>query len=123
MASAQRKLDLISSEHVVGAAVHDRSGKEIGEIDHLMIDPETGQTRYAIVNFCGFMCLRKGHHAVPWRALCYDKDARRYTADITSEQLEQAPELDSDSWTDRDWESRIHRHYGAQPYWEIAEAR
>ncbi|HEY8260800.1 MAG TPA: PRC-barrel domain-containing protein [Methylosinus sp.] len=123
MATAEQKLDLISSEHVVGATVYDRNGKEIGEIDHLMIDPETGRTRYAVVNFCGFMCLRKGHHAVPWRALCYDVDNRRYTTDVTSEQLEHAPEFDSGSWTDRDWESRIHRHYGAQPYWEGAEAR
>jgi hypothetical protein len=29
---------LIASEHVVGAKIYDASGKEIGEIDHLMID-------------------------------------------------------------------------------------
>ncbi|MBY6242529.1 PRC-barrel domain-containing protein [Methylosinus sp. Sm6] len=121
MASADRNLGLISSEHIVGATVYDSQGKEIGEIDHLMIDPETGRARYAVVNFCGFMCLRPGHHAVPWNALCYDEDKRRYTSDVTAEQLEKAPEFDADSWKDREWETRIHAHYGASPYWETAQ--
>jgi sporulation protein YlmC with PRC-barrel domain len=120
MATAHRGLELISSEHIVGASVYDPGGKEIGEIDHLMIDPETGHARYAVVNFCGFMCLRPGHHAVPWSTLCYDKDKQRYTSEVTAEQLEKAPEFDAASWTDRDWETRIHTHYGATPYWQGA---
>lgn len=122
MATANRKLGLISSEHIVGATVFEPKGKEIGEIDHLMIDPETGRARYAVVNFCGFMCLRRGHHAVPWNMLRYDKDQRSYTTDVTPEQLETAPEIDSQSWTDREWEQRIHAHYGVPPYWESAAA-
>jgi sporulation protein YlmC with PRC-barrel domain len=120
MATDARKLDLISSEHILGATVCDETGKEIGEIDHLMIDPMTGQARYAVVNFCGFMCLRKGHHAVPWNMLCYDMDKRRYTTSVTEKLLEDAPECDKDSWTDREWERRIHAHYSATPYWEGA---
>jgi hypothetical protein len=120
MATANPKLGLISSEHIVGATVCDPGGKDIGEIDHLMIDPETGQARYAVVNFCGFMCLRKGHHAVPWDRLCYDAGNRRYTTSITAEQLEHAPDYDQDSWTDRDWETRVHQHYGVAPYWQSA---
>ncbi len=114
------KLDLVSSEHIVGATIYDPSGKEIGEIDHLMIDKLSGQARYAVVNFCGFMCLRPGHHAVPWNALQYDKDNRRYTTTVTEKLLEDAPAFGDDSWTDRDWEMRVHQHYNARPYWESA---
>lgn len=118
--AALSKLNLISSEHVVGATIYDPGGKEIGAIDHLMIDQVTGQARYAVVNFCGFMCLRPGHHAVPWSALRYDKDNRRYTTAVTEKLLEEAPEFSDESWTDRDWETRIHQHYSARPYWESA---
>ncbi len=93
-ATAHPKFNLISSEHVVGAKVYDPSGKEIGEIDHLMIDEISGQARYAVVNFCGFVCLR----------------------------LEAAPEFSDDSWSDRDWEMRVHQHYSARPYWEESAA-
>ena len=51
-ATAHPKFNLISSERIVGATVYDPSGKEIGEIDHLMIDKISGQARYAVVNFC-----------------------------------------------------------------------
>ncbi|HEY8065302.1 MAG TPA: PRC-barrel domain-containing protein [Methylosinus sp.] len=122
MATAIPQLHMISSEHIVGAKVFDQSGKEIGEIDHFMIDPASGRARYAIVNFCGFMCLRKGHHAVPWNALRYDLDKRRYATTVTEHMLEDAPEYDEASWDDRAWETRIHAHYGAEPYWEGAAA-
>jgi hypothetical protein len=111
---------MVSSEHVVGATICDPSGKEIGSIDHLMIDPVTGQARYAVVDFCGFMCLRPGHHAVPWSALRFDESNRRYETKVTEKLLEEAPEFSDASWTDRDWETRIHRHYSAPPYWEGA---
>lgn len=121
--AAHPKLELISSEHLVGAKVCDPSGKEIGEIDHLMIDKATGQARYAVVNFCGFMCLRPGHHAIPWNSLQYDRSSDRYTTSVTEKQLEVAPEFDDASWTDREWETRIHQHYSARPYWEESAMR
>lgn len=121
-ATAHPKFNLISSEHVVGATVYDPSGKEIGEIDHLMIDKISGQARYAVVNFCGFMCLHPGHHPVPWSSLKYDKEHERYTTNVTQQLLEEAPEFSDDSWTDRDWETRVHQHYNARPYWEESAA-
>jgi hypothetical protein len=36
----------------------------------------------------------------------------------TEQQLKDAPEFSDDSWQDRDWEVRTHRHYGAPEYWE-----
>lgn len=102
-ATAHPKFNLIASEHVVSAKVYDPSGKEIGEIDHLMIDKISGQALYAVVNFCGFMCLRPGHHP-------------------TQQQLEAALEFSDDSWSDRDWEMRVHQHYSARPYWEESAA-
>lgn len=118
MATAAPNLNLISSEQIDGASVHDASGKEIGRIERLMIDKASGVVRYAIVDFCGFMCLRHGHHAVPWSTLAYDKTRDWFTTAITEHQLESAPEFTEESWSDRDWEQRIHRHYMARPYWD-----
>ena len=36
---------------------------------------------------------------------------------ITEAQLKDAPAFSDDSWTDRDWETRTHQHYGAPTYW------
>ena len=53
---------LISSEDVEGTEVYDVSGKNIGEVDHLMIDKTSGRVGYAVMSFGGFMGL--GHPRV-----------------------------------------------------------
>jgi hypothetical protein len=40
-----------------------------------------------------------------------------YRTGITEVQLHDAPEFSDDSWEDRDWEARIHEHYGVPGYW------
>ena len=118
MATASPTLGLIPSEHIEGATVHDTSGKEIGKVERFMVDKISGQVRYAVVDFCGFMCMHHGFHAVPWSLLAYDKEHNWYTTDVTEQMVESAPEFTDASWMDRDWEGRVHQHYGARAYWD-----
>ncbi len=115
MGSAYPKANLISLE---GASVYDANGKEVGKIERLLIDKTSGQVRYAIIDFCGFMGLRHGAHAVPWTAMAYDREHDRYTADVTEQALEAAPYFNSDSLMNREWEAQVHQHYNTSPYWE-----
>ena len=63
---------LISSEDVEGTEVYDSAGKNIGEVDHLMIDKMSGRVAYAVISFGGFLGLGHSHYPVPWGALKYD---------------------------------------------------
>ena len=65
----------------------------------------------------GFLGLAHSHYPVPWSALKYDTGLGGFRTGITEEQLRDAPEFSDDSWTDRNWETRTHQHYGASPYW------
>jgi hypothetical protein len=118
MATADPGFDLVSSQDMEGAAVFDPNGEEIGEIDHLMIDRTSGRVRYAVMAFGGFLGLGHSHYPLPWSSLAFDSRRQGYVADITDEQLRDAPEFSVDSWSDRDWERRVHEHYHARPYWE-----
>ena len=108
---------LISSEDVEGTNVYDLKGKEIGEIDHLMIDKMSGRVAYGVISFGGFMGLGHSHYPVPWGALKYDTSLGGFRTNITEQQLKDAPEFSDDTWGDRDWESRTHKHYAAPSYW------
>jgi sporulation protein YlmC with PRC-barrel domain len=108
---------LISSEDVEGTEVYDPSGKHIGEVDHLMIDKMSGRVAYAVISFGGFMGLGHSHYPLPWNALTYDTKLGGFRTNINEKQLRDAPEFSDDSWGDRDWETRTHKHYGAQTYW------
>jgi hypothetical protein len=118
MGMATQGGNLISSENVEGTAVYDPSGNKIGHIDHLMIDKVSGVIRYAIMTFGGFLGIGEGEHPLPWKAFKYDTNLGGYVTNATADQLKNAPEYDESSWSNRDWESRLHEHFGSKPYWE-----
>ena len=118
MAMANPQFNLISTDRVEGTTVFDASGKKIGQIDHLMIDKSSGAVRYAVMSFGGFLSLGSSHYPLPWSTLKYNSAREGYLTNVTEEQLRDAPEFADDSWTDRAWESQVHQHYRAQPYWD-----
>jgi hypothetical protein len=108
---------LISSEDVEGTAVYDMNAKKIGHIDHLMIDKISGRVTYAVMSFGGFLGLGHSHYPLPWGALKYNTKLNGYETYVTEAQLRDAPAFSDDSWSDRNWESKTHEHYGINPYW------
>ena len=117
-ATAHPSHQCISSEDIHGTEVYGSDGKNIGEIDHLIIDKVSGRVAYSVMSFGGFMGLGHSHYPIPWGALTYDKSLGGFRTNVTEQQLRDAPEFSDDSWQDRDWETRTHRHYGAPEYWE-----
>ena len=118
MATASPTFNLISSENVEGTTVYDTTGNKIGEIDHLMIDKASGNVRYAVMSFGGFLGLGHSHYPLPWNAIRYDRQREAYITNVTEDQLKDAPEFSDDNWTDRDWEARWHQHFQTRPYWD-----
>ena len=52
-ATAHPSHQCISSEDVQGTEVYGSDGKNIGEIDHLIIDKLSGRVAYAVMSFGG----------------------------------------------------------------------
>jgi hypothetical protein len=117
-ATAHPDHQCISSEDIHGTEVYGADGKNIGEIDHLIIDKVSGRVAYAVMSFGGFVGLGHSHYPIPWGALTYDTSLGGFRTSITEQQLKDAPEFSDDSWQDRDWEARTHRYYGMPTYWE-----
>ena len=109
---------LISSNDVQGTEVYGAGNKNVGEIDHLIIDKLSGRVAYAVMSFGGFLGLGHSHYPIPWTALTFDKSLGGFRTNITEQQLKDAPQFSDDSWEDRDWETKTHQHYRAPAYWE-----
>jgi PRC-barrel domain len=108
---------MISSQDVQGTEVYGPNNDAIGQIDHLMIDKSSGKVSYAVMSFGGFLGLGNSHYPLPWGALNYDRDLGGFRTNVTESQLKDAPTLSENSWTDRNWESRMHEYYGVPTYW------
>ena len=109
---------LVSSKDVTGTNVYSTStGDHVGEIDHLVIDKESGRVAYAVMNFGGFLGIGEETHPLPWGTLSYSKDHNGFVTNVTKEQLEGAPARSDDWHQDRVWEQRFHDHYLLPYYW------
>jgi hypothetical protein len=58
-----------------------------------MIDKVSGNVRYAVMSFGGFMGLGHKHHPLPWNSLKYDPERGGYVTNVTESQLKDARQL------------------------------
>ena len=111
---------MLSANSIIGDAVRNASGEDLGEIEELMIDLEHSRVAYAVISFGGFLGLGEKLFAVPMETLQLDAPNHRFILDVERERLENAPGFDKDDWpdtSDRDWGAQIHDHYDCKPYW------
>lgn len=117
---------------MIGADVENNQGEDLGDIDDIVIDPQTGQVAYAVVSFGGFLGLGEKHYAVPFAALTHVASGQRigtrerYLLNIDQERLRNAPAFERNVWpnmADRTWGEQLHAYYGVTPYWTAYQAR
>ncbi len=63
-----------------------------------MIDMQSGRISYAVLSFGGFLGMGDRLFAVPWQALKLDTENKRFTLNVSKEQLKNAPGFDKDHW-------------------------
>ena len=116
----RRDHDLIASDRVVGTNVYRSSGDKIGSIERIMIDKASGQVAYAVMSFGGFLGLGHEHYPVPWARLDYNTTLGGFEANITDDELKNAPKFDPGAeaeWAGADRGREIYAYYRVPPYW------
>lgn len=106
---------------VIGCEVDSVDGKNLGEIQELVVDDGSGRVIYAVLSFGGFLGMGDKYFAIPWKALKPSTtETDHVVLDVTKERLAAAPGFDQKKWpdmADRRWGSEIHTYYGKDPYW------
>lgn len=113
---------VLSAGTMIGDTVRNPQGEDLGTIEEIMLDVETGRTAYAVLSFGGFLGLGDKLFAIPWKALSLDAENHQFVLDVDRETLENAEGFDKDDWpqfADRTWGTRIHEYYGQTPYWTV----
>jgi sporulation protein YlmC with PRC-barrel domain len=109
--------DVISSDRVEGTDVYNDSGDKLGSIDDLMIDKRSGQVRYAVLEFGGFLGMGTDRYPLPWDMLKYDTTRDGYVVPLDKDRLEAAPRYPEDKRPDYDdnYGRQVNDYYGV-PY-------
>lgn len=125
MPDAKHTHPLITVSRVKGTAAYDKAGEKIGHVQDLSIDKVSGQVRYALLSFGGFLGIGERYHPLPWSVLTYDVDKMGYVVPLDEAALKAAPsysegELEAFGAGDQDYRDAIfayYAQYGAMPYW------
>ena len=114
MASNTTSSNVISSDRVEGTAVYNSSGDKLGSIDDLMIDKISGQVRYAVMEFGGFLGMGTDRYPLPWNMLKYDTSKEGYVVPLDKAKLQGAPRYTDDSVPEynTDYSRSVNSHYG-----------
>jgi hypothetical protein len=112
---------VLAADTLTGDKVVNFQKEDLGKIEHLMIDLETGRIAYAVLSFGGFLGMGDKLFAIPWSALALDTVEKRFILNVDKELLKRAPGFDKDHWpnmADHGWGTKVYTFYGAKPYWD-----
>lgn len=109
---------VIAADRVEGTTVYNTAGEKLGSIDTLMIDKLSGQVRYAVLEFGGFLGMGTDRYPLPWTMLRYDTEQDGYVVPVDKRLLDGAPRygMDDEPEFSEDFGRRIYGHYGATWY-------
>ncbi|MEP6548736.1 MAG: PRC-barrel domain-containing protein [Gammaproteobacteria bacterium] len=107
---------VISSDKVEGTNVYNLAGEKLGSIDDLMIDQHSGQVRYAVMEFGGFLGMGTDRYPIPWSMLKYDDARSGYIVPLDKAKLEKAPKYTDERVPTYDMEygNRVNSYYGTK---------
>ena len=88
---------LLSSK-ITGSHVKNLQNEDIGTIENLIVNPETGRLRFAVLSVGGFLGVGDTNVVVPWIALNVEKTSDAsdpvYVLNTTKDKLKNAPRFD-----------------------------
>lgn len=104
---------VISSDKVEGTSVYNPAGDKLGSIDDLMIDRHSGQVKYAVLEFGGFLGMGTDRYPIPWSMLRYNADKGGYVVPLDKTKLENAPKYSDERMPtyDTEYGDRVNSYY------------
>jgi sporulation protein YlmC with PRC-barrel domain len=108
----------LSATTIIGDSVKNATGEDLGSVEDLMINLETGDVEYAVLSFGGFLGMGDKLFAVPIEVMQVDTKQKRFVLNESKERLENAPGFDKANWpnhADLKWQQSVRSYYNLEP--------
>jgi sporulation protein YlmC with PRC-barrel domain len=103
----------LTATSIIGDKVENLEGEDLGTIKNLMINLETGNVQYVVLQFGGFLGMGDKLFAIPFSELSVDPLREIFVLNRDKEYLKQAPGFDQDHWPD----TNDHYYTETDAYW------
>ena len=110
---------ILSATTLAGDKVTNAQGEDLGKVEELMIDVESGRVAYAVLSFGAGFLQRGKLFAIPWGSLAVDQKKKQLKLNVSQEMLETAEGFDNDHWPDMAdpaFMNSTYSHYGIKPW-------
>ena len=100
---------------LINDRVRNSAGEDLGRIEDVALDPETGSVQYAILSFGGWLGMGNKLFPVPWSSLRVSPSRDYVLIDLDKDTLRRAPSFERDAWpnwADPVWQRNIYDYYG-----------
>jgi len=110
----------LRASKMIGKDVLDQTGRHLGEIEDLLMDPrDPGRIAFVVIEPSGSLDFGGDRLvAIPYPALANRGDD--LVLNMSGDRLSRAPSFDEDHWpsmSDRAWMAEVYRYFGLSPYW------
>ena len=113
--------------------VVNKKGDDMGQVQTFVVDMREGLIAFALVAFGGFLGITDKWIALPWVALKWHPETRKFILDMPEEVLKNAPGMDKDKWLEEidRWQEekdlelldRYYTSHGYESYLGIVQQR
>ena len=113
--------------------VVNKKGDDMGQMQNFVMDMREGLIAFALVSFGGFLGITDKWFALPWAALKWHPETRKFILDMPEEVLKNAPGMDKDKWLEEieKWQEdqdlalldRYYTSHGYASYMGIVQQR
>lgn len=104
--------DIVRTADVLGKEVKSPQLESLGEIEEIVLDKVSGQTRYVVLSFGGFLGFGEKYFAFPWKSISYNKGEECFILNVDKSRLKEEYGFDKDSWPDMNtWSTTVDNYY------------
>lgn len=109
------QLRVLSATTIIGDRVRNEAGDDLGKIEELMIDLQSGCVSYAVLSFGSILGMGGKLFAIPFEALQLRAEEHKFVLNVDRQKLENAPGFDKDNWPDYPddtWLNEVYNYWG-----------
>ncbi|MBA2649296.1 MAG: PRC-barrel domain-containing protein [Legionella sp.] len=104
--------NIVRTEEVIGKDVKSQNLESIGSIKEIVLDKYTGEARYVVLGFGGFMGLGEDYFAFPWKSISYNKNEEAFILNVDKDKLKTEYGFNKDKWPDMaTWPTTVDKYY------------
>jgi sporulation protein YlmC with PRC-barrel domain len=111
---------LLRVSDIRGKTLMSDDGRELGEVNDLIVDASSGRIAFGVVTFGGTLGFGADKVAIPWPMLDVNKEGGLYAPKLDKELMKAAPRLTEPEWGELDdpkFGSRVYSYFNVDAPW------